>query len=130
MLHEFKEAQPAATLQSLPPQRSQPKWEPPPPSLIKINFDSALFKDTEEAGLGVVVHDSHGKVLASLAEKVKLPSSSDEVEALAAVRPVTLATDLNLPSFIVEGDSEVVISALRKKEDSFSSFGHLISSVK
>ena len=38
--------------------------------------------------------------------------------------------DLNLPSFIVEGDSEVVISALRKKEDSFSSFGHLISSVK
>ena len=38
--------------------------------------------------------------------------------------------DLNLPSFIVEGDSEVVISALRKKDDSSSSFGHLISSIK
>ena len=38
--------------------------------------------------------------------------------------------DLNLPSFIVEGDSEVVISALRSNEESLSSFGHLISSVK
>ena len=52
------------------------------------------------------------------------------MEALAAVQAITLAMDLNLPSFIVEGDSEVVISALRKEEESFSSFGHLISSIK
>ena len=52
------------------------------------------------------------------------------MEALAAVRAMTFAMDLNLPSFIVEGDSEVVISALRKEEDSFSSFGHLIFSIK
>ena len=79
---------------------------------------------------GLVVRDSHGLVIASLAEKIQLPSSSDEVEALAAVRAMTLAMDLNLPSFIVEGDSEVVISTLRKEEESFSSFGHLISSIK
>ena len=48
----------------------------------------------------------------------------------AAFRAITLAMDLNLPSFIVEGDSKVVISALRNKEESFSSFGHLISSIK
>ena len=89
-----------------------------------------MFKETEEAGLGVAVRNSHGKVLASLAEKIKLPSSSDEVEALAAVRAITLALDLTLPSFIVEGDSEVVISALRKEEESLSSFGHLIFSIK
>ncbi|KAL0017215.1 hypothetical protein SO802_004284 [Lithocarpus litseifolius] len=75
-------------------------------------------------------YDSHGKLLASLVEKIKVPSSSDEVEVLAAVRAITLAMDLNLPSFIVKGDSEVVISALRKEEESFSSFGQLISSIK
>ena len=89
-----------------------------------------MFKDKGEAGMGVVVCDFHGKVIASLAEKIQLPSSLDEVEALAAVRAITLAMDLNLPSFIVEGDSEVVISALRKEEESFSSFSHLISSIK
>ena len=78
----------------------------------------------------MVVRDSHVQVLASLAEKIKLPSSSDEVEALAAVRAITHAMDLNLPSFIVEGDSEMVISALRSEEESPSSIGHLISSIK
>ena len=130
LLQEFNEVHPAAPAQNSTPQQSRPKWEPPPPSLLKINFDGVVFREIEEAGLGVVVRDSHCQVLASLAEKIKLPSCSDEVEALAAVRAITLAMDLNLPSFIVEGDSEVVISALRSEEDSFSSFGHLISSVK
>ena len=121
---------PAIPIQNSSPQQSRPKWEPPPLSLLKINFDGAVFRETEEAGLGVVVRDSHGQVLASLAEKIKLPSSSNEVEALAAIQAITLAMDLNLPSFIVEGDSEVVISALRSKEESLSSFGHLISSIK
>ena len=80
--------------------------------------------------MGIIVRDSQGKVLASLVEKIRLPSSSNEVEALATVQAITLAMDLNLPSFIVEGDSEVVISALRKEEESFSSLGHLISSIK
>ena len=90
----------------------------------------AVFRETEEAGLGVVVQDSHGQVIASLAEKIKLTSSSDEVEVLVVVRAITHAMDLNLPSFIVEGDSEVVISALRSEEESLSSIGHLISSIK
>ena len=130
MLQDFIQVKPVAQTQVSLVQRLRPKWEPPPPQLLKINFDGAVFADTEEAGVGVVVCDSQGKVIASLAEKVKLPSSSDEVETLAAVRAISLAMDLNLPSFIVEGDSEVVISALRKEEESFSSFGHLISSIK
>ncbi|KAL0011189.1 hypothetical protein SO802_006297 [Lithocarpus litseifolius] len=122
MLQEFTEVQPAASLQTSSPQRSRPKWEPPPPLLLKINLDGVVFKETEEAGLGVVVRDSHGKVIASLVKKIKLPSSSDEVEALAAVRAITFAMDLNLPSFVVEGDLEVVISSLREEEESFLSF--------
>nr|XP_023906788.1 uncharacterized protein LOC112018485 [Quercus suber] len=122
MFQEFTEVHPATPVQASSPQQSRPKWEPPPPSLLKINFDGAIFKETEEARLGVVVRDSHGLVLASLAEKIKLPSSSDKVEALAAVRAITLAMDLNLPSFIVEGDSEVVISDLRREEESLASF--------
>nr|XP_023905622.1 uncharacterized protein LOC112017406 [Quercus suber] len=130
MIQEFTQAQPA-TLTLLPsPQRSTPKWEPPPSPLLKINFDGAVFKDKGEAGMGVVVCDSQGKVIASLAEKIQSLSSLDEVEALAGVRAITLAMGLNLPSFIVEGDSEVVISTLRKEEEPFSSFGHLISSIK
>ena len=66
--------QPATPVQMVSPHKSRPKCEPPPPSHLKIDFDGAVFREIEEAGLGVVVRDSHGKVLASLVEKIKLPS--------------------------------------------------------
>ncbi|KAL0017559.1 hypothetical protein SO802_004628 [Lithocarpus litseifolius] len=107
---------PATLVQTISPHRSRPKWEPPPPSHLKINFDGVVFRETEEAGLGVVICDSQGKVPASLVEKIKLPSSLDKVEELAAVRAITLAMDLNLPSFIVEEDSEdnLIHASIRK----------------
>ena len=88
------------------------KWNPPPSTSLKINFDGAIFRKTDEAGLGVVVRDHQGRVMASMSQKIKLPSSSDEVEALAAVRAISFALELHLPSIIVKGDSELIISAL------------------
>ncbi|KAK9984993.1 hypothetical protein SO802_034518 [Lithocarpus litseifolius] len=89
-----------------------------------------MFHDTDEAGLGVVVCDHQGRVIASMSKKTRLPSSSDEVEVMAAVRAISFTLELHLPSVIVEGDSELIISALRSEEESFPSFGHLISSIK
>lgn len=40
----------------------------------------------------------------SLSKMVKLPSFLDDVEAMAAVKAICFANDLNLPSIIVEGD--------------------------
>ena len=79
---------------------------------LEINFNGAVFCETNAAGLGVVVCDHQGRVMASMSEKTRLPSSSDEVEALAAVRAISFALELHLPSVIVEGDSELIISAL------------------
>nr|POE71728.1 aminopeptidase m1 [Quercus suber] len=70
MLHDFTQVQPVAQLKLSLTQRLRTKWEPPPPQLLKVNFDGAVFADTEEAGVGVGVRDSQGKVIASLAEKV------------------------------------------------------------
>ena len=78
----------------------------------------------------MVVCDHQARVMASMSEKIKLPSSSDEVEALATVRAISFALELHLPSVIVKGDSELIISTLQSEEESFTSFGHLISSIK
>ena len=48
LLQEFNEVHPAAPVQNYSPQQSRPKWEPPPLSLLKINFDGAVFRETEE----------------------------------------------------------------------------------
>ena len=57
-----------------------------PPKLgeYKINFDGAMFNESEEAGIGVMVRDSSGQVIAALAEKVGKPCNSELLEMLAA----------------------------------------------
>ena len=83
-LHAFPPAQPSVTSPRV-------RWIPPPASSLKINFDGALFEDINAAGLGVVVRDHQGLVLASWAENVRLTPTSDDVEAMAAAKAITLA---------------------------------------
>ena len=58
----------------------QVHWIPPPPLSLKINFDGAVFMDSCEVGLGVVVCNHLRVVTASLLEKVRLLSSLNDVE--------------------------------------------------
>ena len=84
-------------------------WIPPPANSLKINFDGALFKDINKVGLGVIIRDNHGQVLASLSEQIQLPCSSNLVEAIATARAISFAHDLSLSNYILEGDSDMVI---------------------
>ena len=59
-----------------------------------------------------------------------MPFSSDLVEALAAVRAISFAHELSFSNFILEGDSELVIKALKSNDESLSSFGHILASAK
>ena len=112
------------------PSTGRVTWIPPPENSLKINFDGALFKDINKAGLGVIIRDNQGQVLASLSEQVQLSCSSDLVEAIAAARAIALAHDLSLSNYILEGDSDKVITALKRNDDSLSEFGHILASAK
>ncbi|XP_075633501.1 uncharacterized protein LOC142605960 [Castanea sativa] len=98
--------------------------------LVKVNFDGAVFQDLGEVSSGVVVRDSQGKVLASMSEKILLPHSVADVEAMATVLAINFALNLSLTSVIIKGDSEIIIKALSSENDSFFSYGHLIVEAK
>ena len=66
------------------------KWKLSGSGCIKTNFDEAVFADTNEAGIGVVIRDSRGQVLASLSERIPNPSSVAVLELLATKRVVML----------------------------------------
>lgn len=64
---------------------------PPSSSLVKINFNGALFTKIGETKLGVIICDSQRLVLAFLAKKVPLPHPVDVVEAMVVVRALSFA---------------------------------------
>ena len=45
--------------------------ETPSPGMYKTNFDCAMFEDSRKAGIGVIIRNSRGEVMASLAKKKK-----------------------------------------------------------
>ena len=105
-------------------------WHPPPDGCVKINFDRATFKDINKASLGIVIRDGFGQVLASLLEQIQLPYSSDLVEAMAAARAIYFSVDLGFSSYMLEGDSELTIKALKNEEDSLAPFAHILAAAK
>ena len=63
--------------------RPPTQWQPPEHQQYKINFDGALFKAENYAGIGVIIGDSEGQVMVSMLQRIPLPNTAIEVEALA-----------------------------------------------
>ena len=77
----------------------------------------------------MVVRDCHGEVIASLVQQLDQAYQPVEVVAMAACRVVELGSELGLDFTIVEGNSEVVVKALRCKDNGLTPFAHLINDV-
>lgn len=129
-LQAFTQANYMASNQSVINAPPQIKWSPPPPNYLKVNFDGATFKDIGRAGIGAVLRDKHGQVITALSEQVNLPFSVDMIEAQAAARAISFALEIGCSSFILKGDSETVIKALDREEESFSPYGHILTAAK
>ena len=73
----------------------------------------------------MVIRNDAGLVVASLAQKIPMPSLVIEVEVLAARRALELALELGFDNIILEGDSEILLKALKNGGSRQSHYGHL-----
>ena len=56
-------------------------WKPPTGQLYKLNFDATVFANG--AGIGAVIRNAVGEVMAALSTKGVAVNDSEEVEAIA-----------------------------------------------
>ena len=94
LLQEFHDVQKQSSRNII--QRDETCWKTPNPEIYKINFDGAIFEDSELVGLGVVIRDSAGLIIAALNQKICLPSSLDLEEAMAASRALSFAREISI----------------------------------
>ncbi|XP_075670417.1 uncharacterized protein LOC142640223 [Castanea sativa] len=106
------------------------KWLPLPTNWVKINFDGATFAASSSAGLGAIIRNDLGLVMAAFTQPIPLPTSVEMVEVLAARSALCFAKDLGFSKLIVEGDSKIAIHALTNDDLFSSSFGHIIKDIK
>ena len=96
---------------------------------MKTNFDDVIFEELDAAGIGVVVHNSLGELLAALSEIIPLPSFILALETIAARRAFTFLHELDLGSSIFEGDSETSILAITNQCFHHPVVGHLVRDI-
>ena len=87
-------------------------WSPPPPTLVKVNVDDATTKRQNIAGVGSVIRNELGRVVAAMCRKIPAPLGPLEVEAKAFEAGLQLARDMGFQDIILEGDSLILVRAL------------------
>ena len=105
-------------------------WSPPPPGCLKVNYDGAVFSEANKGGIGVIIRDDRGLPMISLIQKVLYPGSSVLMEALALRRALILALEMGFHSVVMEGDSEIVVKAVRSPDSSLTTYGHIVADVQ
>ena len=97
--------------------------------LIKINVDGALFTSKKQVGIGVVIRDVEGRLLAALCRKIKAPLGALEVEAKAYEAGLLLARHLGLRDGVLEGDSLTISNALKRSALSPTSVAAVVEGI-
>ncbi|KAL3519587.1 hypothetical protein ACH5RR_017736 [Cinchona calisaya] len=97
---------------------------------IKFNFDVAWSTITRKCGLGVVVQNGDGTLVAAASEGIMKVSSPEQAELLAAKLVVQLGIELQLKGFVLESDANGVINKLQRDGKSFSLIGTLVEDVR
>jgi hypothetical protein len=81
--------------------------------VCKVNWDTAIDGQGRCIGIGVIVWDHNGVVLAMLSETMTSIKDPTTAEALAARRGAKLCVSLGITRLILEGDALQIVQALR-----------------
>ncbi|XP_030974640.1 uncharacterized protein LOC115994576 [Quercus lobata] len=94
--------------------------------MLKINFVGATFAEEKCSGLGVIIRDREGLVIASMAARVPQQLQPVEIEALAANKALEFAREMGILEAVLEGDSSLVMTTLNSKNPELAPFGLLL----
>ncbi|KAF3974332.1 hypothetical protein CMV_002320 [Castanea mollissima] len=105
-LNEFRSVLPKPT--PTPPQ-SKVVWKPPPSGIFKPNFDGAIFKSKSKSGVGVIIRDCRGHIIASLAQVLPQAYDTMEIEALAAHCALEFGLEVGISKAVLEDDCQAIM---------------------
>ena len=95
-----------------------------------MNWDAAVGKQAGRIGLGAVIRNHRGEMVAarSLTRVGLLEPAA--AEALAATMAIQLARVMGLLQIYVEGDAKVIVEAVVSQAPDWSRRGHLIEDIR
>lgn len=81
------------------------KWHPPDHPIYKLNVDAAVLKELNATGMGMVLRDWEGNVLAAMSKRISAPLATLEAEAKSMEVAIHFAWEMGFREIICETDS-------------------------
>ncbi|XP_023899235.1 uncharacterized protein LOC112011074 [Quercus suber] len=128
-LEEYRQVQTHLSL-PMPNTRNQRSWSRPPQRYFKLNFDAAVFNDINASGVGAVIQNDLGEVMASLSARGPQVVDNEEAEVLACRKALEFAVESGFSELIIEGDNEFVMKSIAGSRPSLSRLGHLYADIQ
>ena len=110
-------------------QQCNETWKPPPATAYKLNFDAAIFADLDRTGVGAIIRNEQGQVMAAMQAAGPKANSSDEAELLACRRSMEFAVDAGFTKLIIEGDNVNVMQAISSSHINCSLLGYVVDDI-
>nr|XP_023876296.1 uncharacterized protein LOC111988743 [Quercus suber] len=127
-LSEFQQSQ--DQLNILLPRLNANIWVAPTDPVYKLNFDAAIFKELNCSGIGAIIRNGKGEVMAAMSAKGPLVEDSEEAETLACRKAVEFAIDAGFSELVIEGDNAAVMASLSHGGPDLSRLGHVVQDVQ
>jgi hypothetical protein len=82
----------------------EPKWTAPPPGVVCVNVDAALFSEDQHMGWGAVLRDHNGNFIPCARERLNCFPAREMAEPLAARRALMVAKDHGIQKILLVSD--------------------------
>ena len=102
------------------------RWEKPPRDYMKANWDASVDRDQKRVGIGVVVRNHEGIVVAALSDSRTATIMLEGAESMAAWHAVEFCISRGMRRVVVEGDAITVVRSLQRDEWRGGRFGHVM----
>ncbi|KAK2649997.1 hypothetical protein Ddye_017486 [Dipteronia dyeriana] len=99
------------------------KWRPPVGGFYKINTDATLVEGKTVVGVGAVIRNHLGQVMASTAQRLEVSISTKLAEAMAILRGIVFTVDSGLVPTVIESNALSVVSLINSGSPNLTELG-------
>ena len=98
--------------------------------MFKLNFNVAIFSDLNYLGVGAIIHNGKGEVMAVMSTKGPPMGGSEEAKILACRRVTEFAIDVGFTDLVIERDNAAIMSSISSPGVDQSRLGHIIQDIQ
>ena len=96
----------------------------------KLNFDTTIFSGMEKSGIGSIIKNDKGEVMAGMSAIGSKVDIGKEAELLACRRAIEFATDAGFTRLVIEEDDSSVMQAISSDVVNYSFLGNVVDDIR